>query len=51
MAGVLGSALGPLPYGFTYDLWGSYQPVLLMSLAFPVLGILAALIAAPPKKN
>ncbi|UCH37840.1 MAG: MFS transporter [Candidatus Bathyarchaeota archaeon] len=51
MAGVLGSALGPLPYGFTYDLWGSYQPILLISLAFPVLGILAALIAAPPKKN
>lgn len=51
MAGVLGSALGPLPYGFTYDLWGGYQPILLISLGFPIIGILAALVAAPPKKK
>jgi MFS family permease len=51
MAGVLGSALGPLPYGFTYDLWGGYQPILFISLGFPIIGILAALLAAPPKKK
>jgi sugar phosphate permease len=51
MAGVLGSALGPLPYGFIYDGSGSYQQALLMSMAFPIVGVLAALIASPPKKK
>lgn len=51
MAMVLGSALGPLPYGFAYDIFKSYQQVLLASMLFPSIGILAAMMATPPKKN
>jgi len=51
MAGVVGSALGPLPYGFAYDLFGGYREALVLSMLFPVLGLLAALMAAPPEKG
>jgi sugar phosphate permease len=51
MAGVIGSALGPLPYGFAYDLFGGYSQALALSMIFPILGIIAALMAKPPKKE
>lgn len=50
MAGVIGSALGPLPYGVAYDVFGGYGEALLASIAFPVLGVLAGLLAVKPKK-
>jgi len=50
MAGVIGSAFGPLPFGFGYDLFGGYGQILIMSLVFPVLGVVAALLAVPPGK-
>jgi sugar phosphate permease len=50
MAGVIGSALGPLSYGLAYDLYGGYREVLVFSMVFPILGIIAALMATPPKK-
>jgi len=50
MAGVIGSALGPLPFGFGYDLFGGYRQILIMSMVFPVLGVVAALLAVPPRK-
>jgi MFS family permease len=51
MAGVIGSAMGPLPYGFAYDIFGNYTQALTISMIFPVLGIAAALLAKPPKKR
>jgi len=51
MAGVIGSALGPLPFGFGYDLFGGYRQILIMSTVFPVLGVVAALLAVPPRKR
>lgn len=51
MAGVIGSALGPLPFGFGYDLFGGYRQILIMSIVFPVLGVVAALLAVPPRKR
>jgi MFS family permease len=51
MAGVIGSALGPLPYGVAYDLFGGYSEALLASIAFPVLGVLAGLLAVKPIKS
>lgn len=51
MAGVIGSALGPLPFGFAYDLFGSYQQIIVITLIFPALGVISALLATPPEKN
>ncbi|MBT2756888.1 MFS transporter [Mesobacillus foraminis] len=47
---VLGSALGPLPFGIAYDVFGGYQEVLLASLIFPGLGIVCSLLAKKPEK-
>ncbi|MFP3950662.1 MAG: MFS transporter [Candidatus Bathyarchaeia archaeon] len=50
MAGVIGSSLGPLPFGFAYDLFGGYREILLISMIFSAMGIVAALIAKNPAK-
>jgi MFS family permease len=50
MAGVIGSALGPLPYGVAYDLFGGYSEALLASIAFPVVGVVAGLLAVKPRR-
>jgi MFS family permease len=50
MAGVVGSALGPLPYGYAYDVLGNYQQALITSMIFPMLGVVAAILATRPKK-
>lgn len=50
MAGVIGSALGPLPYGYAYDLFGGYSEVLLASMIFPLLGIFLGYLAKKPEK-
>ena len=48
---VVGSALGPLPFGMAYDFFGGYEEVLWGIMLFPALGIAAALLAKPPEKN
>ncbi|MCW3991388.1 MAG: MFS transporter [Candidatus Bathyarchaeota archaeon] len=50
MAMVAGSAAGPLPFGFAYDLFGGYREILVISMFFPVLGMVAAMLATPPRK-
>lgn len=47
---VLGSSLGPLPFGAGFDLFHSYTPILLVTLIFPVIGLISALIAKKPEK-
>lgn len=49
-ASVIGSAFGPLPFGFGYDLFGGYREVLLIAMIFPALGAVAALLSPPPRK-
>jgi MFS family permease len=49
MTSVVASAFGPLPFGFAYDMFGSYQQALVMSLVVSVLGVVAALLATPPR--
>ncbi|RCW71995.1 MFS transporter [Saliterribacillus persicus] len=49
--GVIGSSLGPLPFGVGFDIFHSYTPVLLMTAIFPVIGIIAAIIAKKPNKS
>lgn len=47
---VIGSSLGPLPFGIGYDLFHSYVPVILITLIFPLIGIICSLIAKKPSK-
>lgn len=48
---VVGSALGPLPFGLFFDRFGSYTEVLWVIMIFPLLGIVASLLASPPEKQ
>ena len=50
MAGVIGSALGPLPFGFAYDVFGGYTEVVIVSMLFPLVGTVFALLAKKPAK-
>lgn len=45
---VLGSAVGPLPFGIAYDLLGNYEMIIWYSLVFPLTGIVAAALAVKP---
>jgi cyanate permease len=47
---VLGSAFGPLPFGYAYDTFGGYTEILLISLIFPVLGVVCSVLARKPEK-
>lgn len=47
---VIGSALGPLPFAFAYDLFGSYSLILVIMLVFPLLAIVASILSLPPKE-
>lgn len=51
MAGVIGSALGPLPFGYAFDKFGGYSEILLVSMIFPFAGILIGLLAKKPVKK
>lgn len=51
MAGVIGSALGPLPYGYAYDLFGGYTEVVIASMVFPLIGIVLGFLAKKPVKG
>lgn len=48
---VIGSALGPLPFGLAFDQFGGYVEILWGMVLFPALGIIAALLAHPPQKT
>ncbi|HUV33694.1 MAG TPA: MFS transporter [Candidatus Desulfaltia sp.] len=50
MAGVIGSALGPLPFGYAFDVFGGYSEVLLVSMVFPLVGVFIGLLANKPVK-
>ena len=45
------AALGPLPFGFLFDLTDSYTLAILVFMALPVACGIAALIASPPQKK
>ncbi|MBT2681583.1 MFS transporter [Bacillus sp. ISL-35] len=48
---VLGSALGPLPFGLAYDYFGGYEEILLITIILPILGITVSLLAKKPVKD
>ncbi|KRG13988.1 MFS transporter [Virgibacillus soli] len=47
---VIGSALGPLPFGLAYDYFGDFEEVIWVIMFFPLIGIIAAILSVPPKK-
>jgi MFS family permease len=50
--GIVGAAVGPLPFGFVYDRVGSYQPVLVISAIISILFASISLgIRKPVKKS
>jgi len=48
---VIGAALGPLPFGFAFDMIGSYSPVLYIFSGVSLLLGLISLTAVKPKKS
>jgi MFS family permease len=50
-ASVAAAALGPLSFGYIFDLTGSYTPVVLALLTLPATCLVAALFAIPPGKK
>lgn len=49
MAMVIGSSLGPLPFGFVFDLFNGYNEIILIMLIFPLLGSVASFLSPAPK--
>ena len=48
---VAAAALGPLPFGWVYDLTQSYGNAVVAFLALPAACAVAALMATPPQKS
>ncbi len=48
---IVGAALGPLPFSFTFDRFGSYQPVMMISAVISLLLGLVSLSIKKPVKN
>ncbi|SCY79727.1 hypothetical protein SAMN03080606_02530 [Alkaliphilus peptidifermentans DSM 18978] len=46
---VIGSSLGPLPFGYAYDVFGGYKEILLFMMIFPILGSLSSFVSPAPK--
>ena len=46
---VIGSALGPLPFGLAFDITGNYNLILGVSLLFPVAAMVASFMAPRPE--
>ncbi|WP_208560076.1 MFS transporter [Marinilactibacillus kalidii] len=48
---VIGSALGPLPFGIAYDIFGGYHEVLLLVLILPALASVACFLSPAPTRE
>ncbi|MGG3914278.1 MFS transporter [Rossellomorea vietnamensis] len=48
---VIGSAFGPLPFGYAFDYFGGYSQILILSTVMPLLGFICAIIAKKPDKQ
>ena len=47
---VIGTAFGPLPFGFAYDRLGGYNEIMVLSMVYAAVGVVAALMAPKPVK-
>jgi len=48
---VIGSALGPLPFGVSYDQFGSFNPAILAMMVFTVVTIFFSILISKPSKK
>lgn len=48
---VIGSALGPIPFGWAYDTFGDYNVMLIISALIWGIGALLAFLAVQPRRN
>lgn len=48
MVTVLGSAFGPLPFGFAFDHFGGYREIVLLMMLFPAASVICAFLAKRP---
>lgn len=48
---VIGSAFGPLPFGYAFDYFNGYSEILIFSTILPLLGFICAAIAKKPNKE
>lgn len=48
---VIGSALGPLPFGFAFDTFNTYTGILVVMMIFPIVGSIACFISPRPIKS
>ncbi len=48
---VIGTAFGPLPFGYAFDRFGGYNEIMILSMAYAALGVIAALMAPKPVKE
>lgn len=48
---VVGSALGPIPFGWSYDHFGGFNFVLILSAAIWLIGAFLAFLAVPPRRK
>lgn len=51
MATVIGSAFGPVPFGWAYDHFGGYQQILLVMMGFTALAVVLAFAARQPGRG
>lgn len=47
--GIVGAAIGPLPFGFAYDLTGDYGTAIAALLVLPIIATITMLVVKPPK--
>ena len=50
-AGIIGSAIGPIQFGWAYDQFGSYTGVLIFSSVIWAIGSMLSLFASPPQRK
>ncbi len=46
---VVGSSLGPLPFGFAYDLFHGYREIIFIMMILPIIGSIASFLSPAPK--
>jgi cyanate permease len=48
---VIGSAFGPLPFGFAYHLFGGYKEIIIVMILFSGLTAIATFFIFPPDRK
>ena len=46
---VVGSSLGPLPFGFAYDIFNGYRQIIVIMMVLPIVSSIASFVSPAPK--